>query len=90
MIEEINEFYEAASMKNIAELRDEAIGLIRTYQQFMGSKRVCKLWEKVREDVKKVFSTKKIFLKSFKKWKIKKTKKKQAIGVEADHLLQYL
>jgi len=90
MIEEINEFYEALSMKNKSDLQDEAIGLIRTYQQFMGSKRVIKLWEKVREDVKKVFPTKKIFLKSFKKWKIKKTKKKQAIGVEAGHLLKYL
>jgi hypothetical protein len=56
----------------------------------MGSKRVCKLWEKVKGDVKKVFPTKKIFLKAFKKWKIKKTKKKQAIGVEAVHLLKYL
>ena len=26
----------------------------------------------------------------FKKWKIKKTKKKQALGVEAHHLLKYL
>ena len=86
MVEEINEFYEAFSMKNEDELRDEAVGLIRAYQQFMGSKRVCKLWEKVRADVKKVFPTKKIFLKSFKKWKIKKTKKKQALGVEAEHL----
>ena len=90
MVEEINEFYEAASMKNKVELRDEAIGLIRTYQQFMDSKRVCKLWKKVKEDVKKVFPTKSIFLKSFKKWKIKKTKKKQALGVEAEHLLKLL
>jgi len=90
MIEEINEFYEAVSMKNKENFRDEAIGLIRTYQQFMDSKRVCKLWKKVKDDVKKVFPTKSIFLKSFKKWKIKKTKKKQALGVEADHLLKLL
>ena len=56
----------------------------------IGSKRVCKLWEKVKGDVRKVFPTKKIFLKAFKKWKIKKTKKKQALGVEARHLLKYL
>jgi hypothetical protein len=90
MVEEINEFYEAVSMKNKENFRDEAIGLIRTYQQFMDSKRVCKLWKKVKEDVKKVFPTKSIFLKSFKKWKIKKTKKKQALGVEAEHLLKLL
>ena len=30
MIEEINEFYEAVSMKNKENFRDEAIGLIRT------------------------------------------------------------
>ena len=52
----------------------------------MGSKRVCKLWEKVKGDVRKVFSTKKIFLKAFRKWKIKKTKKKQALGVEAEQI----
>ena len=90
MIEEINEFYEAVSMKNKVNFRDEAIGLIRTYQQFMDSKRVCKLWKKVKEDVRKVFPTKSIFLKSFKKWKIKKTKKNQALGVEAEHLLKLL
>lgn len=90
MVEEINEFYEAVSMKNKENFRDEAIGLIRTYQQFMDSKRVCKLWKKVKEDVRKVFPTKSIFLKSFKKWKIKKTKKKQALGVEAEHLLKLL
>jgi len=90
MVEEINEFYEAVSMKNKENFRDEAIGLIRTYQQFMDSKRVCKLWQKVKADVKKVFPTKSIFLKSFKKWKIKKTKKKQALGVEAEHLLELL
>ena len=56
----------------------------------MDSKRVCKLWKKVKEDVRKVFPTKSIFLKSFKKWKIKKTKKKQALGVEAEHLLKLL
>jgi hypothetical protein len=86
MVEEINEFYEALSMKDEVELRDEAVGLIRAYQQFMGSKRVCKLWEKVKGDVRKVFPTKKIFLKAFKKWKIKKTKKKQALGVEAEQI----
>ena len=30
MVEEINEFYEAVSMKNKENFRDEAIGLIRT------------------------------------------------------------
>ena len=44
MVEEINEFYEALSMKDEVELRDEAVGLIRTYQQFMGSVEITKLF----------------------------------------------
>lgn len=62
-------------MKDGAEIRDDAVGLIR----FMGSKCVCKLLEKVKGDVRKVFPTKKILLNAFKKWKIKKTKKKRKI-----------
>lgn len=37
-------------MKDGAEIRDDAVGLIR----FMGSKCVCKLLEKVKGDVRKV------------------------------------
>ena len=44
MVEEINEFYEALSMKDEVELRDEAVGLIRAYQQFMGSVEITKLF----------------------------------------------
>ena len=44
MVEEINEFYEALSMKDEVELRDEAVGLIRTYQQFMCSVEITKLF----------------------------------------------
>jgi hypothetical protein len=44
MVEEINEFYEAFSMKDEVELRDEAIGLIRAYQQFMGSVEITSLF----------------------------------------------
>jgi hypothetical protein len=44
MVEEINEFYEALSMKDEVELRDEAVGLIRAYQQFMGSVEITSLF----------------------------------------------
>ena len=44
MVEEINEFYEALSMKDEVELRDEAVGLIRIYQQFMGSVEITSLF----------------------------------------------
>ena len=44
MVEEINEFYEALSMKDEVELRDEAVGLIRTYQQSMGSVEITSLF----------------------------------------------
>lgn len=89
MNEEINEFYEAIHKNNKDEILDEAIGLIRTAQQFSNSKRVLNKWMKVSNDVKKVFYNKKIFIKAFKKWKIKKTKKGQAQNVEAIHLIQF-
>lgn len=31
MKEEVNEFYEAVHLQNIEEMRDEAVGLIRTF-----------------------------------------------------------
>ena len=40
MIEEINEFYEAVNSEDEDEILDEAMGLIRTAQQFQDSKRV--------------------------------------------------
>lgn len=62
MKEEVNEFYEAIYLEDIEEIRDEAIGLIRAFQQFQGSKRVVSLWEKVRKDVLVVFPTRRIFV----------------------------
>jgi hypothetical protein len=47
MIEEVNEFYEAIYLEDIDEIRDEAIGLIRTFQQFQDSKRVASLKERM-------------------------------------------
>ncbi|MBM3454253.1 MAG: hypothetical protein FJX80_03795 [Bacteroidetes bacterium] len=90
MIEEVNEFYEAIHLNNIEEIRDEAMGLIRTVQQFRDSKRVVALWKKVRRDVAQVFPTRKIFLDTFAKWHAKKLAKNQAIGVIADDLLRIL
>ena len=65
MKEEVNEFYEAVKLANNEEIRDEAIGLIRTFQQFQNSIRVVSLWKKVRKDVLIVFMTRKIFLETF-------------------------
>jgi hypothetical protein len=48
MVEEVNEFYEAVHLGNVAEVQDEAMGLIRTMQQFHESKRVVAMWKKVR------------------------------------------
>ena len=59
MKEEINEFYEAIYLGNKDEIFDEAIGLIRTAQQFNDSKRVMAWWYKVKNDVKKILSNKK-------------------------------
>ena len=88
MKEEVNEFYEAIFLQNIEEIRDEAMGLIRTFQQFQDSKRVVSLWEKVRNDVARVFPTRKIFLETFSKWHEKKLKKKQAMDVTAKDLMR--
>ena len=88
MKEEVNEFYEAIYLQDIEEIRDEAIGLIRTYQQFQGSKRVVALWEKVREDVLFVFPTRKIFNETFAKWHIKKLMKGQARNVVSENLIR--
>jgi len=53
MVEEANEFYEAAHSGDPTETRDEAMGLIRTVQQFRDSKRVVALWKKVRESFRR-------------------------------------
>lgn len=88
MKEEVNEFYEAIYLQDIDEIRDEAIGLIRTFQQFKESKRVEALWKKVRNDVVNVFSTRKIFLETFAKWHEKKLKKNQAKDVVSEDLIK--
>lgn len=51
-------------------MRDEAIGLIRTVQQFRYSKRVvvALLWKKVRRDVAREFLSCKIFFETLAKW----------------------
>lgn len=89
MIEEINEFYEAVNNEDEDEILDEAMGLIRTAQQFQDSKRVMKKWELVKSDIFKVFSKKKTFIKTFKKWHHKKICKNQAIGVKPEHLIDF-
>jgi hypothetical protein len=89
MKEEINEFYEAIYLNDKDETLDEAIGLIRTAQQFSESKRVIAWWNKVRIDVKKVFPSKRIYNSAFTKWKKKKTQKGQAKGVTAQHLIDF-
>jgi hypothetical protein len=88
MKEEVNEFYEAIYLEDIEEIRDEAIGLIRAFQQFQGSKRVVSLWEKVRKDVLVVFPTRRIFVETFVKWHKKKLQKNQAHGVTPEDLIQ--
>jgi len=89
MLEEVNEFYEAVQLQDIDEIRDEAIGLIRTSQQFSESNSVISLWKKVRNDVLIVFRSKKIFMKTFEKWHAKKLKKNQARDVLPQHLIEY-
>ena len=89
MKEEINEFYEAIYLENENEVLDEAIGLIRTAQQFSSSKRVIYWWNKVSSDVHKEFSNKKKFNKAFIKWKYKKTLKGQAKDVIAHDLIDF-
>ena len=73
--------------EDIEEIRDEAIGLICTFQQFQDSKRVVSLWKKVRKDVLYVFPTRKIFVEAFGKWHKKKLQKNQAIGVTPEELI---
>jgi len=87
MKEEVSEFYEAIHLEDIEEIRDEAIGLIRTFQQFQDSKRVVSLWKKVKNDVSDVFPTHKIFLEAFDKWHKKKLQKNQAKGVTSEELI---
>ncbi len=87
MKEEVSEFYEAVFLQNMEETHDEAMGLIRTVQQFQDSKRVVSLWEKVRNDVVSVFPTRTLFLETFSKWHQKKLKKKQAMDVTAKDLI---
>ena len=87
MLEEVNEFYEAIQLQDVDEIRDEAIGLIRTYQQFRESKTVVALWKKVRNDVLVVFRSRKIFMDTFAKWHTKKLKKNQARDVVPEDLI---
>lgn len=89
MKEEINEFYEAIYLEDKNEILDEAIGLIRTAQQFSESKRVMAWWNKVSPDVKKTLSNKKEYNKAFKEWKKKKTLKGQAKGVTSRSLSDF-
>lgn len=86
MVEEANEFYEAVHLGDVTEICDEAMGLIRTVQQFQESKRVVALWKKVRLDVARVFPTRKLFVETFAKWHAKKRAKNQAEGVTAEDL----
>jgi len=88
MKEEVNEFYEAIYLEDVDEIRDEAIGLIRTFQQFHDSKRVVYLWKKVRRDVLDVFPTRALFTDAFGKWHRKKLQKNQAIGVTPEELIR--
>jgi len=88
MKEEVNEFYEAIHLQDIEEIRDEAVGLIRTFQQFRDSKRVVVLWKKVRKDVLLVFPTRKVFLETFSKWHTKKLLKNQAKDVVSEDLIK--
>ena len=88
MVEEVNEFYEAVHLQDTDEIRDEAMGLLRTVQQFGGSKRVIALWKKVRKDVSLVFPNRAIFNSTFTKWHLKKLAKKQALGVLVTDLLK--
>jgi hypothetical protein len=88
MVEEVNEFYEAVHLQDTDEIRDEAMGLLRTVQQFGGSKRVIALWKKVRKDVSLVFPNRAIFNSTFTKWHSKKLAKKQALGVVVTDLLK--
>ena len=89
MKEEINEFYEAINNQDEAEILDEAIGLIRAAQQFSESKRVLFWWEKIYTDVKTVLSNKQKFDKAFVKWKKRKTRKKQALDVTKQSLIDF-
>ena len=86
---EINEFYEAINNQDEAEILDEAIGLIRAAQQFSESKRVLFWWEKIYTDVKTVLSNKQKFDKAFVKWKKRKTRKKQALDVTKQSLIDF-
>ena len=85
--EEVSEFYEAIYLEDTEEIWDEAIGLIRTFQQFQDSKRVVSLWKKVRRDVVYVFPTQRIFVEAFGKWHKKKLQKNQAIGITPEELI---
>ncbi len=90
MVEEVNEFYEAVHLNDVDEVRDEAMGVIRTVQQFSGSKRVMALWAKVRRDVTSasVFPTRAAFSAAFVAWHAKKLAKNQALGVTPDDLIR--
>ena len=76
-------------MVKSTEVYDEAIGLIRTAQQFKNNPYVQVLYNHVLNDLKRVFNTEELFRKEFDKWKKKKTIKGQAKGVTADSLLSW-
>ena len=87
MVEEVNEFYEAVNNGDIEEIKDEAMGLIRTFQQF-NNNRVKKLWKKVKKDITNVFDSREDFSDAFRKWHDKKLKKGQAKGVTEEQLIE--
>ena len=88
MIEEVNEFYEAIENQDIDESLDEAIGLIRTAQQFEDVPKVKNLWDRVKKDIYALFQNeKKRFEIAFDEWHKKKIKKGQALGLKMDDLI---
>ena len=90
MIEEINEFYEAIENQDIDESLDEAIGLIRTAQQFENAPKVKNLWERVKKDIYVLFQNeKKRFEIAFDEWHKKKIKKGQALGLKMEVLIEW-
>ena len=82
MVEEINEFYEAVNIGDTEEIKDEAMGLIRIFQQFNNS-RVKKLWKKVKKDITDVFDSRKDFTDAFQKWHAKNVTEEQLLKISA-------
>lgn len=90
MIEEVNEFYEAIENQDIDESLDEAIGLIRTAQQFENAPKVKNLWERVKKDIYVLFQNeKKRFEIAFEEWHKKKIKKGQSLHLKMADLIEW-